>query len=284
MKRKGCKLGVLMKLFKWLMLVPLLYSGSAAAAWTLNVQYDPRDDNKRVFYVSVVSFEQNDPSPNPLYRECGVFSAQRLMCEMAIVYTSSLSAGTAFTETMPVPGAEHAQTMGELAKIFADAGYLNRVFKSQNVLFQPESYCFLLAYRKVHTSGSGFVRLPGGSSVCQPSELIPTFCDFTETSLELNHGRLTPDQVNGHTASAQISASCTTPYWVRIRSADKKSVLEMGEGLKSDLKVNGVDLAEGMSVRLTPTAQTFTITSTLNGYSQGEGEFQGSTIIILGLL
>ncbi|EMH4079074.1 PapG chaperone-binding domain-containing protein [Serratia ureilytica] len=87
--------------------------------------------------------------------------------------------------------------------------------------------------------------------------------------------------VNGHTASAQIHASCNQDYSVVIWTFDKKGTVPLGNGLNSTLKINGVDLGNGYSEMLGAMEKTLTLTSTLSGYKAGVGTFQGSTVVIV---
>lgn len=267
----------------------LCFSCLAMASWTLSVKYYPgipmvgggtSDD---MYVVKVINWDQNDPSYNPLKYGCGIISGYKCGITLGYQYIyggerpqrgySSWGEGA-----VEIPDGDRLRTMGDVARVFAQRGGMQQNF---TVFFPARTeVCFYLAGS---ATAAGFLRIDGGVSECPRAEFTPTVCSIAEPFIELNHGELSSDRVNGHTASAQIHATCTRDYKVSLVTADEKSVLELGDGLRSELKINGVDLGRGYVDTLSPTPKTFTLTSTLRGSPDRAGLFKGTTVIIVGL-
>ena len=118
-----------------------------------------------------------------------------------------------------------------------------------------------------------------------PAVVTPNVCDLREQRVELDHGKLRPEVVNGSTASAQLTVACSFALNVRIMSSDRSGVIYFNERkqFRSDLKINGVDLGSGLVVQATSAGAALTLTSTLSGYDGSVGEFQGNKVIIVSL-
>ena len=171
------------------------------------------------------------------------------------------------------------KTIGELARAFREKGLLNE----KSILFglnaNTHRVCYGLQY---HYRGLRSL-MPGGVYKCNGIEIVPTYCSISELYIELNHGAISANAVNGHTVSRSVNASCNTDFKVRISAVDESGVLPLGSGLQSQLKVNGADLGEGYVDTVGPAGKRFTLSSTLSGYTSGTGNFQGSKVIILSM-
>lgn len=252
--------------------IALFFTCQAIASWSLNIQYNPGDPGvgNDQFKIKVANWDQDDETSYPA-SGCSF----RFGCYITIGFEDP---GTIdyLDGAIEIPD---VKTMGEAAKAFSNKGGLQHEFISKYIRY-PGKTCFYLAYKDFYGS---YKRMPGGSDDCPRAMIDPTFCRILEPSVELTHGDLTADKVTGNTASAEISATCNRPYRISVVAADKKGILDLGYGLKSELKVNGVDLGAGYVADLSSTPTTFTLTSTLSGHSSGEGVFEGATVVILGL-
>ncbi|OQV66365.1 hypothetical protein AK51_09460 [Serratia nematodiphila DZ0503SBS1] len=113
----------------------------------------------------------------------------------------------------------------------------------------------------------------------------PSYCDLAEKEIELRHGVLRDEEVNGQTVSTSLHVTCSSKYPVRIMSADRDGSVYFngGKQFRSELKIDGKDLGEGKVVEATPQGVTLTLSSTLMGYDGSIGVFQGSKAIIVSL-
>lgn len=255
-------------LFLWL----LLHVPQASASWVLDAQFSPRENR---FIVKVLRWDEYDSTPNPL-KSCGVFGT----CQLAFMYSIPMSPMNTFSP-MDIPEAAGLKTMGELAQVFARKGNINREFKSQTGRFGKS--CLGLAYLVSSGSSMSFIPLPGGSQECFLPQIDPTYCNIADSYIELNHGTIDTNSVNGNVAGKTFRVSCNNNYQVSVVAVDGNGIVALGKGLVSHLKINGVDLGAGYNVRTGPEGNTLVLTSTLSGYSGGTGDFQGYKVIMLTL-
>jgi len=254
----------------------LFYSLNACADWNMSLAYKPIDAREGNFYAKITGWDTQDDRPNPL---CGCQRSDDY-CSLYFGYN-----GSAFDIGIYFPEIRTSKTLGELGKYFISRGFLNREYASRR--YPPQApVCFSFGYK--HTtdiSGSvGYWRLPGGEQ-CVPAVVTPNVCDLREQRVELDHGKLRPEVVNGSTASAQLTVACSFALNVRIMSSDRSGVIYFNERkqFRSDLKINGVDLGSGLVVQATSAGAALTLTSTLSGYDGSVGEFQGNKVIIVSL-
>ncbi|OKP49463.1 hypothetical protein A8A12_15165 [Serratia marcescens] len=120
---------------------------------------------------------------------------------------------------------------------------------------------------------------------CIPPVIHPTACDIREAQLELNHGLLRAEVVNGHSATTTLTAVCNFDFTVRVMSADRNSQVYFtaGRPFRSDLTLDGVPLGQGVVIKATPYGTRLTLRSVLSGYDGGIGRFDGAKTIILSL-
>ncbi|WP_431224781.1 hypothetical protein ACQ86O_07960 [Serratia sp. L9] len=103
----------------------------------------------------------------------------------------------------------------------------------------------------------------------------PAVCDIAIIgSNNLDHETLNESAVNGHTATATATLSCTKPATVEFRVLNQP--VELGNGITSTVKIND-SLSPVVSVN-NPT--NVTIKSTLAASNPQPGPFAGNTIII----
>ncbi|HEJ1075205.1 MULTISPECIES: MrpH family fimbial adhesin [Serratia] len=255
----------------------LFISLQVKASWELDVKYFPEVNQVR---VNVSRWDVDDSSSNLLYRCWDPIAASDAGCRLFIAYDNEDRVGT----TLGAPfnmGKEVSdlRTMGEVAAVFARKGYLNQVRIGGGQLMGRRN-CFSLAW-KYRTGFTG--PLPNGAVDCALPEITPTYCSIREPYIELDHGSVTSDGVNGHTVSRSFSAACNNDFKVLIVAQGGKGDLPLGGGIISHLKVNGDDLGTGHAEVVGPAGKTFTLSSTLSGSPSGVGEFQGSKVIMLAL-
>ncbi len=254
----------------------LFISLQAKASWELDVQYFPQDDQVR---VKVIRWDVDDSSRN-LLRGCwDPIAASDARCRLLIAYDNEDRVSELAKPFNMGKEVSDLRTMGEVAALFARKGYLNQEKFGGGQLMGRRN-CFSLAWKYPN----GFPGpLPNGAVDCALPEITPTYCSIREPYIELDHGSVTSDGVNGHTVSNSFSAACNNDFKVLIVAQGGKGDLPLGGGITSHLKVNGDDLGTGHAEVVGPAWKTFTLSSTLSGSPSGAGEFQGSKVIILSL-
>ncbi|WP_232097472.1 hypothetical protein [Serratia ureilytica] len=253
-----------------------LYAEGGFAGWEMKLQFRPLNSSYGNFWARIISWDTQDGAPNPLYG-CKLSDAN---CSLYFAVD-----GSWFDSGIYFPEIRTSKTVGELGRYFISRGFLNRTYSSrQYSAYSP--VCFSFGYVKEFSVGGsiGFAPLPGGVQCITP-EVVPNVCDFREQMLELDHGKLRAEVINGSTATAQLTVACTFDFDVRIMSSDRSGTIYFNDKkqFRSDLKVNGVDLGTGLLLKVKPAGTSLTVTSTLNGYDGSVGEFQGSKSIIISL-
>ncbi|MGP2965698.1 MULTISPECIES: MrpH family fimbial adhesin [Serratia] len=255
----------------------LFISLQAKASWELDVKYFPQDNQVK---VNVIRWDVNDSSRNLLYNCWDPIAASDQRCRLFIAFDNEERGATLLGEPFNM-GKEVSglRTMGEVAAVFARKGYLNQE-RSGGAQLIGRRNCFALAW-KYPTGFHG--PLPNGAVDCALPEITPTYCSIREPYIELDHGSVTSERVNGHTVSHSFRVACNNNFKVLIVAQGGKGDLPLGGGITSHLKVNGDDLGAGHAEMVGPTGKSFTLSSTLSGFPSGAGEFQGSKVIILSL-
>jgi len=255
----------------------LFISLQAKASWELDVKYFPQDDQVR---VKVIRWDVDDSSRNLLYNCWDPIAASDQRCRLFIGYDNAEHHGVTIGAPFDM-GKEVSdlRTMGAVAAVFARKGYLNQERRGGAQLMGRKN-CFSLAWK----FPNGFTGpLPNGAVDCALPEITPTYCSIREPYIELDHGSVTSEGVNGHTVSHSFKAACNNDFKVLIVAQDGKGDLPLGGGITSQLKVNGADLGAGHVAVVGPAGKSFTLSSTLSGSPSGAGEFQGSKVIMLAL-
>ncbi|HID9396036.1 TPA: PapG chaperone-binding domain-containing protein [Serratia marcescens] len=252
------------------------YAQGGFAGWEMHLAFKPVNSSYGNFQAKITSWDAQDSMPNPLYG-CKLSDDR---CSLYFAYNN-----VGFDYGIYFPEIRTSKTMGELGSYFISRGFLNKLYSSRQ-LSPVSPVCFSFGYMFTDpVSGvGGYARLPGGIQCIAP-EVVPNVCDFREKMLELDHGKLRAEVINGNTATAQLTVACTYDFNVRIMSSDRSGTIYFNDKkqFRSDLKVNGVDLGTGLLLKAKPAGTSLTVTSTLNGYDGSVGEFQGSKSIIISL-
>ena len=255
----------------------LFISLQAKASWELDVKYFPQETQVK---IKVIRWDVDDSSRHPLRGCWDPIAASDRRCRLYIRYengeTHGGSIGTPFDMGKE---ASDLRTMGELAALFARKGYLNQE-RIAGAQLMGRRNCFSLGY--MHPAGY-LVHVPGAAMDCTFPEITPTYCSIAEPYIELAHGSVSSEGVNGHTVSHSFRVACNNDFKVLIVAQDRKGDLPLGGGITSQLKVNGADLGAGHAEVVGPAGKSFMLSSTLSGSPSGAGEFQGSKVIMLAL-
>jgi hypothetical protein len=245
----------------------------AYAGWAADVRYV---SNTQQYFAKVTYWDTGDTTPNPLY-------GCTYLCYITI-YISTDKYNGAEMSKMTFKEITTSKTLGELAQNFAKAGYLNREVSSLQG-FGNKEVCIFFGHPARYPGGSyGPGIFPGGMN-CIPPVIDPNYCDIAEKQIELNHGMLLADQVNGNTVSTSLRVKCSYTLPVRIMSSDRVGSIYFNSGnrFRSELKIDGESLGEGKVLDATPQGSELTLSSTLMGYDGSIGVFQGSKTIIVSL-
>ncbi|BEM70280.1 hypothetical protein SME24J_42790 [Serratia marcescens] len=254
-----------------------LYSVNAfPAAWEMKTEYRPVNATYGYFVAKIVAWDTEDKTPNPLYG-C---NAGGYYCRLAFTNDSYL-----FLNDVVFNGMTTSKTLGELGKNFINSGLLNREYRSKDYYSPSQPNCIYFGYQSQSSSGSwSVIWFPGGEQ-CRVPEIVPNVCEFREPQVVLDHGMLRAEVINGSTAEAQLTVACTFNFKVRIMSSDRSGAVYFNDKkqFRSELKLDGVNVGDGLLVTATPAGKTLTLTSTLAGYDGSVGEFQGAKSIIISL-
>ncbi|MGP2705970.1 MrpH family fimbial adhesin, partial [Serratia marcescens] len=84
---------------------------------------------------------------------------------------------------------------------------------------------------------------------------------------------------------AKLTVACTFNFKIRVMSSDESGTVYFNDKkqFRSELKLDGVNVGNGLLVTAPPEGKTLTLTSTLAGYDGSVGEFHGSKSIIISL-
>ncbi|MFS7188711.1 hypothetical protein AB6848_24915 [Serratia proteamaculans] len=141
--------------------------------------------------------------------------------------------------------------------------------------------CIGLAVWNINTSfGVQGIIFPGSS--CGKAPPLNLACD-TSGKVTIDYGTLSSGQLNGATASTNLSFTCNQAATATIKLND--SVIDLGRkgDLTAAISIGGKDLASGSDVAVTNGTVTTTITSTLKAKGTPvAGAFEGSGVLIIG--
>jgi hypothetical protein len=283
---------------KWLCALLLLGGGmfsqtSAASIWswidtlaTCTSSYTYCYD----YTFTIADWDEVDSTPNPCYglTACTIFIGHR-----------HTAAGTSGSGTVRSWGADSypfitaSETMGELGKeiktIFS-LPFSSTTNHTANTVATEECVGMFYAAGKNlgsnnsstnNSTFSGYPIMPG--SICGAAPAPSGGCDFNQDVLNLNHGTLTRQELEGHEVSETVSIHCTTSQTLKlfIYSADNVQLRDDGS-LYSELYMNDnvlgtagftLDVAEQENVTVKSVLRT-------NG-SVAAGEFSGSTVMLI---
>lgn len=174
-----------------------------------------------------------------------------------------------------------ATKKGELGKLFIKHGFLGKRFDGQRNAGVIGKACWRLGYLNSTWGGGSAYYF---DTACTYAEYPPTVCRIDQPALEINHGTLTPREVNGNSAYTDFYVTCSSAMFVYVISPTQINsvILSPASGLRSDITINDRKLGDGVGISASTSPTRLRITSTLNGFnSQLEGEFSGSFIIII---
>ncbi|OPJ94289.1 hypothetical protein B1H39_11970 [Serratia marcescens] len=265
------------RLFKFLPILLMSFFSRTEAAWEMASRYIPLSSDNGYFATKIVAWDTQDNAPSPLY-DCD--KPRKAKCKLTFALGNQGA-----PQSFGIPEMTTAKTLGEVAELFIKKGFLNREIPS--LYTEPNSpVCISFGfYDAVDLSGAtGYARLPGGVQCIVP-EVASNVCDIKQPYVELYHGQLRAEVIEGNTATAQLTVACTMAFNVRVMSADRSGTIYFNNAKKfrSELKINGVDAGKGLVFKATPTGTTLTLTSTLLGYDGSIGEYQGSKVIVVSL-
>lgn len=283
---------------KWLCALLLLGGGmfsqtSAASIWSWIDTLETCSASATYCYeynFTIADWDEKDSTPNPCYglTACTIFIGHRHNAAGTSGSRTNRSWATGTYSFLTT-----AETMGELAKSFKSIfslPYSSSTRHSGSTVATEECVgIFYAAGKNLGTNTSevnnssftGYPLLPG--SICGAAPAPSGSCDFNQDVLNLNHGTLTRQELEGHEVSETVSINCTTSQTLKlfIYSADNVQLRDDGS-LYSELYMNGnvlgtagftLDVAEQENVTVKSVLRT-------NG-SVAAGEFSGSTVMLI---
>ncbi|BEO21305.1 hypothetical protein SMQC19_46520 (plasmid) [Serratia marcescens] len=116
------------------------------------------------------------------------------------------------------------------------------------------------------------------NSSCTPVPITPVSCSITG-AVEIDHGVLDSQQLDGHVASGVGRLNCSRPATLSISVIPP--VIDLAPGLQSTLQING--LSNGDTITTTGSTD-LSFVSRLSGSSTIPGVITGSSIVIMNVL
>ncbi|MBH3176156.1 hypothetical protein [Serratia ureilytica] len=254
-----------------------LYSVDAfSVAWEMKTEYRPVNATYGYFVAKIVAWDTEDKAPNPLYGCVG----GREYCYLAFTVNNFT-----FLNDVLIPNDTTSKTLGELGANFIRAGLLNREYRSRDYYYPGKPSCIYFGYNGQGSNGSWTVYWFPGGEQCRVPEIVPNVCELREPMVELDHGMLRAEMINGNTVEAKLTVACTFNFKIRVMSSDESGTVYFNDKkqFRSELKLDGVNVGNGLLVTAPPEGKTLTLTSTLAGYDGSVGEFHGSKSIIISL-
>lgn len=111
-------------------------------------------------------------------------------------------------------------------------------------------------------------------------------CDIQESQISIDHGALSANALNGHTATGELTVRCDGNGSAMLMAANPnpKLLLAPDGSLFTTLTVGGKPLVQGVVVNAGPGGGKVTLTSTLGtAGSPGAGQFSGSAVVVLSM-
>ncbi|HAT4999474.1 TPA: hypothetical protein I9761_003031 [Serratia marcescens] len=251
----------------------LFYSFSV---YSVPYELKVHSSNEYPDYLSIESWDVNDTTPNPMRLTPGPDHLRVIYYSLRGAYSPP---GVFF-----VPGARKAQTMGELGKLFISSGLIgSQINGNRKASAAPiMRSCWQLGY-DYPNMGGGTVTTPL-QSTCSYGDYPSTTCWIDKPAIEIDHGMLTTEVVNGNTAYTDFYVSCSSEMGVNVMSStgENSVVLSLADGLRSDITINDKKLGDGIAIRASTSPTRLRLSSTLSGYNlQGTGTFSGSFTLVI---
>ncbi|HGM5966639.1 hypothetical protein I5N37_05005 [Serratia marcescens] len=223
-----------------------------------------------------------EDTPNPLYKCDGVGAR----CELLIFYKQENVPEFGYNYiSLAEVDVYNKKTVADLSREVNRVGAVGK----EHILIYPLSWnvrlCLFLGGSYI--GGKRAYPIPGTTVQCTYPLLPPTVCNVAEASINLNHGTVMAQQVNGHTASSSFHVACTSPMRVRLQTADEQGSIFLNpeKTLRSDIFVNGVSIANNGVVidAATGGGTEVSIKSVLSGAGFIQGKFSGNKVLILAI-
>lgn len=115
----------------------------------------------------------------------------------------------------------------------------------------------------------------------------PTICEINDSYIELSHGTLNTDELDGHSVSRNVGITCNRNAMVKVYAYPNTAgdVIPLGRSISSSIKLNGVSGRIGININVPGSTAYFNLSSTLTTSSDvNAGEYSGSGVVILNIL
>ncbi|AGE16140.1 MULTISPECIES: hypothetical protein [unclassified Serratia (in: enterobacteria)] len=238
-----------------------------------------------IWHVYINQWDTNDLRPNPMYgcNSCALHLRYRLP------WWGSGHDAQVFADTGG--WLSNSKTLGEVALGAQQQGLVGP--NATRYLVRSVSgwgLCAYLAYSD-HAVIKGTIL--GGAidanryPACEAPVVHPTQCNIREPQVDIRHGLVAPDKVNGSQASAQITVWCNETLPVRIVAAEANATdfisLSKASNFRSIVTINGSPFSKGAFIDAGSAGTKVNLTSTLANYSGEVGDFQGSATIVVSI-
>lgn len=234
------------------------------------------------FNVKVVGWDFNDSRENPLY---GCKYHSRTQCTLQIGYRTGKSGnGEVFGSVFYPKYITEAKTIGELGRaLFSDGQWVNKEFTGPILRDNKNEICFYVGYM-INGGLSGGTPFDGwDTNFCATPEISQSTCSLSKDVIELAHGPLTENNVNGNTVSAVTYVKCTFPLNVRIFSKSDTDHLSLGNTISSKVTANGKSLKDGVPLKANASGTPLVLVSQLSASNPKPGNYQTSFDMIVSL-
>ncbi|MER5273839.1 MrpH family fimbial adhesin [Serratia marcescens] len=239
-----------------------------------------------IWSVYIKQWDTNDLRPNPMY---GCTS-----CALHLRYRLPWSGGGYDVYVFGDYGdgwIRDSKTLGELAQRAQQKGWVGP--NSPRYIVNATSGWGLCTYLQYSDHAVIKGSIPGGTidadgyATCDAPVVLPTQCNIREPQVEIRHGLVAPDKVNGSQASAQITVWCNETFPVRIVAAEANATdfirLSKASNFRSIVTINGRPFSKGALIDAGPAGTKVNLISTLANYSGEVGDFQGSATIVVSI-
>ena len=181
-------------------------------------------------------------------------------------------------------------TMGDFIRVAYASGLIKDQISGRtwNAVFgNPNNQCFYWGLSRGFTNT--FVEL-SNDAACYRGQIVHPSCDINNTII-IDHGLVSQDVIKSGGASASVNAFLTCDYAADVIlrtnvASDLKLETSTGRGgMTSKIFVNGHSLLVSGGLKIhAPSGNTpLKITSVLSGSGNPEGEFRGSTVLVISM-
>lgn len=117
---------------------------------------------------------------------------------------------------------------------------------------------------------------------CSAVPVVPVTCNISQAAIQLDHGALQVSEVDGDVASADLTVSCSAQTHVVFRVLGAR--VNLGKGITSKIYISGTDMGgpnSEVTYEVPSWGLTVPVESRLESSNPQEGQFSGSTVIIV---